>query len=102
MSNKPLSDAQVATEVRHLVSANRIGWTRHAEERMALRGIDKGQVKECLKKGVFTESPTIPNRSGDIEYTFRIEAIVDHETLIVAASLIPAKKVVVITVFPDK
>lgn len=102
MPIKPLSDAQVATEVKHLASANRIGWTRHAEEKMAIRGIDKGQVKECLRKGVFTERPTIPNRSGDVEYAFRIEAIVDSETIIVAASLIPTKKVVVITVFPDR
>ena len=94
-----LTDDQVRTEVKSLVHAGKVAWTRHSEEKMAERGIDKGQVKECLENGSFTERPTVPNRFGSIEYKFRMESIVDGETLAVAASLIPDSKVVVITVF---
>lgn len=99
MPKKPLSDADVSAEVKKLTSANHVGWTRHAEEQMAQRGFDKGIVKECLKKGGFTERPTIPNRNGEVEYKFRMEAVIDNVCIAVAASLIPAKKVIVITVF---
>lgn len=98
MPHKLLSDDQVASEVKKLTSANRVAWTRHAEERMASRGFDKGQVKECLRNGTFTEQPTNPNQPGEIQYAFRIEAVVDGERIAVAASLIPSKKVIVITV----
>jgi hypothetical protein len=94
-----LTDREVASKVRQLVKANRIAWTTHAEERLACRGIDKSEVKECLLRGTFTESPVIPNRSGPVEYKFTMQATVDSELLSVAASLLPAMKVVVITVF---
>lgn len=99
MSHKLLSDAQVASELKTLTAANRIAWTRHSEERMASRGFDKSQVKECLKNGIFTERPTNPNQSTEIEYKFRVEAVVDGDLIAVAASLIPSKRVIVITVF---
>lgn len=99
MPYKPLSDAEVALEIRQLASANKIRWSQHVEERMAERGFDKGQVKECLRKGVFTERPTIANRPGEIQYVFRMEACIESESIAVAASLYPATKLVVITVF---
>ena len=98
MPNKQLSDRQVAEEVRALVKANRIQWSRHAEQRMAERGIDKGMVKECLKKGQFAERPTNPNRAGAPQYAFRMETSIDQVDLAVAAALVPSTKVVVITV----
>lgn len=94
-----LSDAEVLKKVRELVGDNRIAWRLHAEEKMASRGIDKGQVKKCLLSGRFDERPTIPNRRGDIQYEFRMFANVDGESINVVASLVPDKNVVVITLF---
>ena len=80
------------------VRAGKIGWTRHAEERMEQRGYDKSQVKECLMKGTIIESPTIPIGSKTIEYVFTIKSRVDFEDIRVVAKLIPARMTVVITV----
>jgi hypothetical protein len=100
--SESLTDAQVLEQVRHLVKQGRIRWTAHIEERLAQRKFEKGQVKECLLRGYFEEPPTIPNRGGDIEYVFRMAAMVDGEQIRVAASLIPFRRVVAITVFdPD-
>jgi len=99
MSQRGLTDAEVLEQVRRLVGEGRIRWTRHIEERMAERHIAKDEVKECLQIGLFEERPTVPNRTGEIEYVFRMRAKVDGEQLRVAASLIPEKRVVAITVF---
>lgn len=96
---QPLSDAEIAAQVASMASKNQIAWTKHVEKRMAERGIDKSQIKECLMRGRFTEKPTLPNRSGDIEYVFRMEAVIESENIAVGASLMPEKRVVVITVF---
>ncbi len=102
MTYKPLTDAEVLSEVKLLTAANKLAWTHHAEVRAAQRGFDKAQIKECLMKGHFTERPTIPNRVGDIEYKFRMDAIVDSEKIAVAACLVPSEKVVVLTVIDIK
>lgn len=92
-----LSDPQIRTELKKLVSKGRVVWTAHAEERMELRGIDKGMVKECLSKGFFEGRPYLSNKSADINYEFKIVAIVDGEPLAVVAALYPDSHVAVIT-----
>lgn len=94
-----LTDAQVAAGVRKVVEARHVRWTRHAQERMAERGIDKGMVYECLSKGYFSEKPISPNVAGEFQYKFTMECVVDGETVTVAASYIPTTCVVVITVY---
>lgn len=98
MPQESLTDHQVLTEIRALARQSKVGWTRHAQERMAERGFDKGQIKRCLASGNFIEQPYIPNRNGELEYKFTLSAHVDGEIINVAASLIPEKKIVVITV----
>lgn len=98
MPQELLTDNQVMAEVRMLVRQSKIGWTKHAQERMAERGYERGQVKQCLSAGHFIEQPYIPNRGGELEYKFTLEGNVDGKTIRVAASLIPERKVVVITV----
>lgn len=99
MPSVGLTNAEVLEQVRRLVREGRIRWTRHIEEQLAERRLAKDQVKECLLTGYFEEEPTIPNRPGDIEYSFRMRAKVDGEQMAVAASLIPETRVVAITVF---
>src|SRR5438309_32487 len=99
MPHTGLTDAEVLEQVRRLVSQGRIRWTVHIEQQMAKRGIAKDQVKQCLMTGYFEERPAVPNRPGEIEYAFRMAAKVDGEQVRVAASLIPNKRVVAITVF---
>lgn len=99
MSSAPLSDQDVLTQVRDLVGQGRVSWTWHALERMAERCIDKSDVKECLSNGIFAERPHVPNRGGDVEYAFRMQAVVDGEGLAVVASLVPSTRVVVISTF---
>lgn len=98
MVQECLTDSQVLNEMRALVCRGKIKWTVHAEERMAERGYDRGQVKQCLLSGHFIERPVIPNRAGDIQYKFTMQANVDSEAIHVVASLEPEKNVVVITV----
>lgn len=103
MPQHRLTDGEVLAGVRDLVSRGKIKWTLHAKERMAKRKYDTSQVKECLLKGRFSERPTIPNRSGPIEYVFRMYADVDGEPIEAAASFLPETQVLVITVIdPDK
>lgn len=97
-----MSDDEVLKSVRELVRGKCIRYVHHAEIRMAERGFDRGQVAECLLKGYFVERPVIPNRSGDIEYKFTIEANVDGELIDVVAALRPHANVVVITVIDPK
>jgi hypothetical protein len=99
MPYKGLTKAGVREQVRRLVSEGRIRWTLHIEQQMEVRHIAKDEVKECLLLGDFEEEPTIPNRPGDIEYVFRMRANVEGRPLAVAASLIPDRRVVTITVF---
>lgn len=68
MPQKLLTDNQVLTEVQALARQSKVGWTQHAQERMAERGFDKGQIKRCLASGSFIEQPYIPNRNGELEY----------------------------------
>jgi len=98
MPAETLTDGQVLVGVRDLVGQGKIAWTFHARERMAERGVDSGQVRECLLKGSFSESPVIPNRGGPIQYTFTMSARIDRENIPVVASLFPESKVLVITV----
>jgi len=93
------NDTEVLAEVKMHVVAGRIRWRHHALEQMADRGFEKSQVTECLKRGHFTERPTVPNRGGEIEFSFRMEARVDGELIAVAGSLVPERFVKVITVF---
>lgn len=102
MPFEPLTDNDVLEGVRELTAAGSIRWTDHAEDQMADRGVDKGQIKACLRKGFFTERPTIANRPGPVQYVFRMEASVDGVRIAVAAGLVPDKKVVVITVFEPR
>lgn len=99
MPDVGLTNAEVMEQVRRLVSQGRVSWTRHILERMAERGLSKEQVKECLRIGYFEEEPTVPNRGGEIEYKFLMRAKVEGEQIRVAASLIPATRVVAISVF---
>lgn len=101
MACEELTEAQVADGVKRLAAANKLGWTRHAEERMAERGIDKGMVRECLRYGNFSEAPHIPNRNGEIQYKFTMTCNVDGEKVVAAASYYPDSKIVVITVFGE-
>lgn len=103
MPQDSLTDGEVLAGLRDLVSKGKVRWTLHAKERMAQRKYDPSQIKECLLKGRFSELPTIPNRTGPIEYAFRMYAEVEGDPIEVAASLIPETRVVVITVLdPDK
>lgn len=102
MSHERLNDHQVLEQVRTLVRRGKIGWTDHVEQRMAERGFERGQLRQCLLAGYFLERPYSPNKSGELEYKFTIGGNVDGETIHVAASLIPEKKVVVITVIDAK
>lgn len=98
----PLNDSQILSGVRKLVGQDKIAYTRHAEERMRERGIDRSTVKKCLAKGHFAEVPVIPNTSGNIEYQFKLHAIIDGDPVEVVAKLIPEVRTVVITVIdPD-
>ena len=100
MPVKILTEGQVLKGVRDLVRQGKIAWVLpHTRVRMAERGFDSGQVKECLLKGSFSEPPVIPNRRGPIQYQFTMSARVDRENISVAASLFPESKVLVITVF---
>lgn len=94
-----LTDAEVQAGVRVVVQSGHVRWSRHAQERMAERGIDKGMVYECLTKGYFSEPPIVPNVAGDFQYKFTMVCSVDGDNVSVAASYIPATAVVVITVF---
>ena len=94
-----LTNAQVREQVRELVAQGYIRWTKHILEQLEERGLAKDQVKQCLMTGFFEEHPTIPNRRGGIEYSFRMSATVDGDPIRVAASLIPDERVVAITVF---
>src|SRR5216683_7704467 len=98
MASNPLSDAEVLRQIRDLVARDLIVWGPHVEERMAKRGLDKYQAKECLLKGHFEEKPTVPNRTGPIEYTFRLRHRMEGQVIKVAASLFPQQDVFVITV----
>ena len=97
-SYNSLSDSQVLEGVRALVLKNRVRFTDHAEDRMAERGFDRGQIKDCLRSGFFAEKPFIPNRNGPIEYKFNVQADIDGETMQVVACLRPDENVLVITV----
>jgi hypothetical protein len=93
-----LTDAEVRAQVRALVISGNVEWTDHAEMRMAKRGIDKGQAKQCLRSGYFVERPHFPARRGPLQYEFSMRANVDGRAIEVPASLIPDRQVVVITV----
>jgi hypothetical protein len=93
-----LNDGEVLHQVRTLVRQGRVHWTLHIDGQMVARGYDRGMIKECLLTGHFVERPTVPNRSGPIQYEFRMRAIVDGDQMDVVASLIPEKRVVAITV----
>ena len=99
MSVPRLKDSEVRDQIRGLTSKNKIAWGIHAEIRLVERAIDKTQVKECLQKGVFDEGPAVSIRGSEINYEFRMKAVVDSELLNVVASLYPARYVVVITAF---
>ncbi len=99
MSNVTLSESEVLEEMRRLVRAGRIAWTKHVLEMLAARGLSKNEATACLLSGFFAEKPFVPNRAGDPEYKFAMEATIDGERLRLAASVIPAKNVVVITIF---
>ena len=99
MSTSGLTDDEVLRDVRLLVGRPSVAWSRHAEQRMAERGISKVEVKRCLQLGHFDERPTLSNRPGPIEYSFRMVFRVDGETIAVAGSLVPSTRVVVITAF---
>jgi len=96
-----LTDDEVLRRVRLLVGGGgRIIWTHHAEERLAQRGYGKSQVKECLLKGTFMETPHQPNRFGTIEYKFRMHATISGEPIEVVASLNPnSNSVIIISAF---
>jgi len=96
-----LTEAQVADGVKRLAATNKLGWSRHVEDRMAQRGIDKGMVRDCLKNGFFSERPYIANKPGAIQYKFTMTCVVDGERLVTAASYYPESKIVVITVFEE-
>lgn len=96
-----LTDGDVLTQIRDLAARWKFLWTTHAEIRLKERGVDKGVARECLMVGSFSELPHIPNRFGDIEYKFTMQCVIDDELVQVAASLQPAKKIVVITVIVD-
>ena len=98
LPERALSDGEVSAQVKQLVAAGRIAWTSHAEIRMAKRGFEKAQVKECLLVGIFGERPYIPNRRGPIQYKFSVRARVDRQAIEVVASLIPERNVIVVTV----
>ncbi|WP_082708819.1 DUF4258 domain-containing protein [Thiobacillus denitrificans] len=98
MPSASLSKNEVLDELRRLVRRGKIAWTTHAEERLAQRGFDRSQVKDCLLLGFFTEPPTIPIRSGPIGYKFTMKAHIDGDAIAVAACLYPEKNVVVISV----
>lgn len=97
--NKELTDGEVRQQVRDLVGKDKISWHPHVEERMAKRGYDRGQIKECLVRGIFSERPTIANRRGPIQYDFRMRGTVDGDQIEVGASLIAESHVRVVTVF---
>jgi hypothetical protein len=99
MPPRGLTNAEVLEQVRRLVKEGRIRWTHHIQLQLEARGLAKDQVKECLSIGYFEEEPTVPNRFGDIEYSFRMKAKVDGLQMRVAASLVPETRVVAITVF---
>jgi hypothetical protein len=98
MASKSLTDHAVKAQVRALVTTGNVVWRVHAEEQMAARGFDKGQVKQCLCQGTFAERPHVPNRRGPLQYEFKMRARVDREPMEVVASLYPETEVVVITV----
>ena len=103
MGQTHLTNAEVLEQVQRLVGQGRVTWTRHFEEKLAERGLAKDQAKECLCKGYFKEEPTIPNRAGDIEYKFTMQAKVDGDQIRVVASLKPETRVVAVTLFdPEK
>jgi hypothetical protein len=98
LSQATLTDNQVLAEVRRLVRIGKIRWKDHAEIRMAERGYERGQVKQCLLSGRFNEALTVPNNAGDLQYVFKISANIDGMPIDVVASLYPEARVVVITV----
>lgn len=99
MSVHCLKDGEIRRQIRELTSKNKIAWAAHAEIRLVEREIDKSQVKECLQKGSFDESPAPSIRGSELNYKFRMKALVDSEWLYVGASLYPGRNVVVITAF---
>lgn len=93
-----LSDSQVLALVRALVQAGKLRWTYHAEQRMAQYGFDRGQVKQCLQSGFFSEAPYVANHAGAVEHKFTMSGRGDGIPMRVAASVRPESHVVVITV----
>lgn len=98
MAFSTLNNNEVLAQVQLLARSGHIKWTTHVQERMVERGFSKGQVKQCLTTGFFTEQPTIPNAFGDIQYKFNMSSTVDGEFITVVASLYPNSNVLIITV----
>ena len=97
-----LSDVEILTKVRAIaVGKGTIAWTTHALVRMSERGIAQDDVKACLANGHFEERPNIPNRSGNLEYEFKMKATIDSEPLAVVASLKTENRILVITAITE-
>jgi hypothetical protein len=99
MPSKTLNDIEVLKQLKRFVSSNKLIWSEHVQIRMAERGFDKEQVKQCLKSGYFIEKPTVSNSFGDVNYKFKITAKIDGVQMDVVASLYPDKNIVLITIF---
>lgn len=92
------SESEIRAQVKELVARGAVHWRHHAELAMAKRGWSRDQVKAGLVRGAFDERPHQPNRSGPVQYEFTVRALIDGEQIFIAASLIPADAVVVITI----
>ena len=83
---------------RELLRQGKVRWTRHVETRMAERGFQKDEVRDCILSGRFVEPPFVPNKSGEFQYEFKVGALIEGRDIEVVVSLVPERRVIVITV----
>ena len=62
------SNAQLQQRIRHLATlSERVIFTVHAYERMAVRSVSDLEVLECLRQGVIQRPPQTDNSTGSLK-----------------------------------
>ena len=102
MSQDGLTDGEILKQVRDLVAKGKVVWTGHSEQRIAQYGLAREQITDCLLRGIYEDNPVVPNRTGPLQYSFRMRCRMEGVVIRVAASLYPDSHVVVITVIDPR
>jgi hypothetical protein len=87
-TNKTPTRAEAQRIVNELAEKSMISWSKHARDRMDLRGINTEQVLTCLAKGRVTDQPVLANKGGSASgYDITIERSVAGDTLRIGVCL---------------